>query len=162
MTINRFGASLTYDARGVINDRHMLMVPATGHTTNLYACEEKQSIFFWPAVSDEAKGFKVFRPCHVSRRAHSVAVWQHWSGKKMKMRNYIEGKRKLTWPFSAQRQRISTPHLISAPPRLLALGGSRNPHTFDRKWLRWFTRTPILTKQSMLMDMFHPICVAIG
>jgi hypothetical protein len=72
--INRFGASLTYDARGVIYDRHMLMVPATGYTTNLYACEEKESILFGPAVSDEGKDFKVFRPCHVSRRAHSVAV----------------------------------------------------------------------------------------
>jgi len=54
---------------------------------------------------------------------------------------FLLGKGKLTWPFSAQHQRISTPCLISTPPRLMALGGSRNPHTFSGKRLSWFTWT---------------------
>ncbi len=58
----------------------------------------------------------------------------------------IRGKGKLTWTFSAQHRRISAPRLVSTPPRLLALGGSGNPHTFSGKWLHWFTRTPWLVR----------------
>jgi hypothetical protein len=47
------------------------------------------------------------------------------------------------WPFSAQRRRISAPHLISDPPRLLALGESGNPHMFGAKRVHWFTQTLI-------------------
>ncbi len=57
------------------------------------------------------------------------------------LRSFTMGKGKLTWLFSAQCRQISAPHLISAPPLLLALGGSGNPHTFSGKRLRWFNQT---------------------